>query len=117
MLIIRPVQMKAFSILLKDRFENRMTDHLRSRFPARFADFGDEAIRKFVRGGISKARQYELTGESEVCRYLEFMVVLSPDFDNHPGTAWAGHILRDKRLDGTAKIVRLDRTHLSKARR
>lgn len=117
MLVIRAPQMQAFTDLMKNRFDVRMQTHLLIRFPARFSGPEDPKLPRLVRLGTAKAKSHGITGDTDIKRYLEFMTMLTPDFDVNPKSAWAGVILRDSRTTGHAKILALDSAHLNQKRK
>ena len=104
--------MDAFSRQALRDFENRMMDHLRKRFPRQSDQLGDASLRTMIQNGIVMAGRYAVTDQYDVRRYLEYMIVLSRDFDTDPGTSWAAAILHNHRLDGTAKMNLVDDTFL-----
>lgn len=107
-MVIRNSQMDAFRESTMDAFEKRAAARLRSRFPARLAETTEDQLRETIRLGVERAKEYEITAESDVLRYLEYMVEYRPDFDEHDETLWAKRILRDRDLTGTQKMDRLD---------
>ena len=112
MLTIRREQMEAFSQHSLDQFEAAMIRHLRTRFPAQTEARLDPDLRRMIKDGIGRAAVYGITFENDVKRYLEYMVLYGPEFDQTPETAWAGDILRADDLDGTEKIDRIDEAEL-----
>jgi hypothetical protein len=90
MLIIRHEQMRVLSFAL---FERWMAPHLHQHFPEECARIGDGLLRDLIARGIAKARVYGFTSEPDICRYIDLMVVLGPDFDADPRFPWAADIL------------------------
>ena len=112
MLTIRREQMEALGRYSLDQFEAAMIRHLRTRFPAQTETRIDSDLREMIKNGIGRAAVYDITLENDVKRYLEYMVLYGPEFDQTPQTAWAGDILRADDLDGTEKIDRIDEAEL-----
>ena len=108
MLKIRAEQMDAFSAYMRKQFEDRMVEHLRSRFPRAVRHMQEEELRELVRKGVKRAEGYGVTQEFDVRRYLECTVEHGADFDVNPATAWAGKILSAEGLSGSAKMDRID---------
>jgi hypothetical protein len=109
---IRREQMDVLAQQSLDQFQAAMLRHLRARFPAQTAGRLDPELRAMVHEGIGRAAVYGITLETDVKRYLEWMVVHGPQFDRDPKTAWAGEILRSDDLNGTEKVDRIDEAEL-----
>jgi hypothetical protein len=107
MFTLRGEQMDAFRESMMRRFEKRAAEQLRSRFAAKLADTNDQELEELVRSGVVKARAYGVVGETDVSRYLEYMVEYGRDFDTSPDTAWAQPILTAPTTTGTEKMKRL----------
>ena len=108
MLRIRQAQMRVLGDRMRRDFERRMVEHLRTRFDKELRELDEPALRAFVRDGIESARQYGVTSEDDVRRYLECMAQHGAHFDAAPATAWAGRILRTEGLDGSQKMDRIE---------
>jgi hypothetical protein len=108
MLRIRKTQMDSLSEAMLKQFEDRMVLHLRSACPEQTRDMSEPELRVTIRQGIDSAAQYNITSEVDIRRYLECVLVYSPDFDTNPKTAWASHILNNKQLSGTEKMNQVD---------
>ena len=111
-MIIRREQMEVFGAHLRQQFEQRMTHHLRARFPDETRAFKEDALWEVVVAGIRQAERYGIDSEDDIRRYLEYMMVLAPDFDTNPRTAWAGEILRGCDVDGARKMEDIDNVYL-----
>jgi hypothetical protein len=107
-MVIRETQMDAFRDSMRDDFEKRMAKRLRSRFEVKLAGTTAAALDKLIRLGVEKAKGYGVVGESDVARFLEYMVEYEPDFDRSSGTAWARRILTAPNVTGTQKMDNLD---------
>ena len=104
--------MEAFSESMRRQFEDRMVKHLLSRFPDQTSSLDQQALRDLTQWGIDRAESYEIGFQDDIQRYLEYMMVLSTDFDTNSNTLWAGDILRNKFIEGSEKIRRIDNTYL-----
>lgn len=108
MLVIRKGQMEVFSRYMRTQFEERMVVHLKTTFPEQIQSMSELDLRNVVQTNIDNAAKYDVIGESDVQRYLEYVVCYGPDFDTHPKTSWAGQILHDKDLAGTEKMNQIE---------
>jgi hypothetical protein len=108
MLTMRDKQVETFRQYMQDRFGHDMAAHLRTRFPEQTEHVQEAELRETVHRGIEKAGTYGVQTRYDLRRYLEHMTVYGPDFDTDPTTAWAGRILNDAELSGSAKMDRID---------
>jgi hypothetical protein len=106
MLTIRAAQLAVFSHSEVRKFENWMVAHLSKFFPRQCASLGELKVRETVQYGIQRAACYGLTSKRDVCKYIDIMLVLGPDFDTNQRHAWAGEIL-SWRTDPAAKMQTL----------
>ena len=106
MFVIRKEQLEAMTTAREAAFVELMVQHLHDHFAADLAHLGisPEALPDLVRRGVSAARAYGVTGESDVRRYLEIMALLGPAFDDDRRFPWAGETLTSRDLDGTRKM-------------
>ena len=81
MLKIRPEQMKALSDALREAFEARALEYLRTSHPDSSAIQDEAALRDLICPGIERAEYYDITREIDVIRFLELLVTLGQDFD------------------------------------
>ena len=93
---------------MRQAFENRMVDRLRANFPDHGLTSDEPSLRSMIRQGIERAATYDVVYENDVARYLDYMLILSPDFDTNPETSWAGRILRRQGLTGAQRMRRID---------
>lgn len=100
--------MNSLSDAMMRSFEQRMRVHLRSAFTSTLANTTDDDLVKLIRTGVSDAERYGIVAESDVSRYLEYMVEYGPDFDRGPKTPWAGRILTTPGALGWKKMDDLD---------
>jgi len=112
MFVISQRQLDAFSLSMRHQFETRMVDHLRSGFPDNTYQMDERTLSTLVVSGLVRAESYGIEFEWDLQRFLEYMMVLSFDFDTAPGTAWAGEILRRHELSGSEKITRIDTAYV-----
>ncbi|MDD5298328.1 MAG: hypothetical protein PHU46_15605 [Rhodocyclaceae bacterium] len=108
MLTVSRKQMDVLGKSMQDRFERRMVAHLRHSFPERTKTHGDEVLQNFVQAGLARCRPYGVVNELDAQRFLDYMVIYGPEFDQKPDTAWAGLILDDPNLTGTQKMDQID---------
>ena len=93
MLTIRQEQMKVFSQLEVERFEDWMLAHLKKFFPANCRSAGEPKLRDIIRRGFERATAYRFTAMRDVCKYIDLMVVFGREFDTDKRLPWAGKIL------------------------
>lgn len=108
MLTIRKEQMDVLSNYMRSRFEQRMVEHLREKFPDRTSDLADEKIRVVVQNSIKKAESYGIEYEDDIRRFIEYLVIYGTQLDVREQTRWIGDILRRNDLDGAAKMDLID---------
>ncbi len=96
--------MEAFSQQQRERFENEMAVYLARQYPDRSATMGDGVLRQLIRDGVNKARAHDIILERDVARYIEFMVILVPDFDESERTLWARAILKKRSATAKSKL-------------
>ncbi len=96
MLIVRTTQMRAIEASLVRSFEDRTYAHLQKYFPQHCLLLGEKQMRKLIHQGWQKAKGYDLTAESCVCSYIEFMCRLGSGFDKDPLLPWAAAILNER---------------------
>jgi hypothetical protein len=111
-MIIRQQQMEMLSHQMQQQFENRMVAHLRMNFPSHHLTANEQSLRTLIRKGIERTKDYDVVFEDDIRRFLEYMVVISPDFDANPATSWAGDILRSKNATGVQKMRRIDNVYV-----
>jgi hypothetical protein len=116
MLIIRQQQLDVLSRHMRRQFETRMADHLRSRFPEATYQLDDGTLHGLIVSAVARAESYGIEFEADLQRFLEYMLVLSWDFDTAPSSAWAGEILRRRELSGSTKISRIDNAYIFRYR-
>ena len=106
MLTIRREQLKVFSQADEAKFEAWMLAHLNNFFPRQCAALGGTKLRETIKEGIKRAAAYEIVAKSDVCKYIDLMVVFGRDFDSDKRFPWAAEILK-KRKNPSARIQAL----------
>ncbi len=92
-------------------YQADLKKHLKTRFAkqikAHRLDDGD--LSQLVNNGIERARMYGIRTRFDVRRFVEYMLLLDPDFDLNPDFEWAGKIIFTNGLTGREKMDLLDR--------
>jgi len=104
---ISEAHMAAFSEQQRKRFEDEMVVYLNESYPVKAKKYSEKGLRDMIRDGIDKAKGYNITRECDLARYIELMLVLSPDFDENEKTTWAKEVLTQRRATGDFKINRI----------
>jgi hypothetical protein len=107
MLTIRQEQLRVFSQVEVQKFEDWMVMHLKRFFPRQCAVAGDQRLRETVRHGIRRAKVHGITAKREVARFVDLMIVFGRDFDTDKRFQWASAILRTRRDSATKMRVLL----------
>lgn len=108
MLVIREEQMGAFRQYMLKQFEDRMVIHLNRNFPDEIKNIPELDLREIICICIDKAAKYDVTDETDVKRYLEYVVRYDSNFDINLNLPWTTKILSDKKLTGIEKMNQLD---------
>lgn len=104
-MVIRDSQAAAFSSTASEKYEERVLLHLRRCFPNQSQAMGESAVRSLIRHGISRAAEYHITAERDVCKFSDLMMAFGRDFDREQ---WASSILHDRDLrDPTLRLETL----------
>ena len=103
-LIIRCLQMEAFSEYTRRDFENRLIMHISEIIPAEAANMPEGGLRDRVRQAVDKALGYGIEAEEDVLLFVDFTFELGQDFEQTPEYDWALNILQDQRLPGHDKV-------------
>lgn len=117
MLSICKKQMEIFSNTMLKRFEYRLLEHLRERFPEQTKDLPDEKILFVVQTGMKKAETFGIIYEDDIRRFIEYLVIYGTRLDIREDFQWIGDILHRDDLNGTAKMDRIDTLELQVLRR
>ncbi len=108
MLTIRKEQIQAFSRVAMKEFEKDMLQHLEQFFPDECATLGGKALREYIQNAIVRAKEYGLTSERDLCKYLNLTMVYGRDFDTDPELEWMRDFLTDPDvLDPGERMSRL----------
>jgi len=108
MLVIRDEQIEALDESMLRSFRNRMVSHLRTACPEGTSGMSDEELRVLIQGGIDKAESYEIFEDDDVRRFLEYMLILKPDFDQDSSFPEIQETLTHEEMDGTEKMDEID---------
>ena len=106
MLVIRPEQIAVFSEAAVQNFEDWMLAHLKRFFPEECAESGEPKIRRRIRDGTNRAATYGITSKRDVCKFIDLIMMLGPDFGSDPRFPWATEIL-ERPVDSASKIAGL----------
>lgn len=108
MFSISSAQMSAIQNVRILAFEDRTCAHLKQYFPRHHQILGEGALRRVIRLGLERANRHDLTAESCVRSYIEFMCLLGSSFDTDPLFPWASAVLQDAKIaDPVARSDRL----------
>ncbi len=105
MLTIRPEQMRALGLAFQELFSARMAKYLRRAYAKYVANWSDEQLLAFIEGATKDAREYGVTIERDVTRYIGYAVIYGRQFHFKP---WAADILQTPKINGTQKMDRID---------
>lgn len=108
-------QMRVLAARTARGFEERMLVHLGRYFPRRVAALGDAGARALIRTGIARAAGHGFVDERDVCRFVDLMVAIGPEFDRE--APWAVRLLADRTGDPGIRAVRLHEAGLAHLRR
>ncbi|MFH0724840.1 MAG: hypothetical protein V2B19_00545 [Pseudomonadota bacterium] len=99
MLTIRNSQKELFDNHAMRHFEERTLVRLRKYFPKHCAAVNDDeaVLRRIIRAGHSKAKQYDLTFESGAVLVTDLMFLFGSGFDTDPQYPWAAQWLTCQR--------------------
>lgn len=109
MLVIRNEQMKVFEEAGLRKYEDEMLQYIKQFAPTHSDIIGERGVRRVVRMGIERAKEYGLTNRGPVSFYIELMFMLGSDFDTDPQYLWAGEGLNESAV--ADQMVRADRLY------
>ena len=109
MLIIHKEQMTMLKDKERQKFVERMKDHLQNIFPDQTESLGEAGLHEEIYHGMETAEKYRMVSEREAARYIELMFYLGRDFDTSPKTPWAASILKDPFSSAANRLRRLSR--------
>ncbi|MDQ3684472.1 MAG: hypothetical protein M3430_02560 [Acidobacteriota bacterium] len=84
MLKIRPEQIEVFQPQAEVAFIERLMAHLRQEHASVVGRLPDDVLKDMVESGLTRARQYGLTWESNLTAFVALMFEVAPNFDEHP---------------------------------
>lgn len=93
-----------FSAGQQDDFQHRAAAYLRLAFPAETKPLTDPQLDLFIRGGVERARTFDIRCERDVYRFLELQVLFGPKFDVSPEAPWAPLILPETGIGSAARL-------------
>src|SRR5262249_44287198 len=114
-LAMRPSQMAEFSRVEVQKFKSWMLVHLNKFFPTECQSAGEMHIKETIQYGIKRAASYGITSKSDVCKYIDLMVVFGRDFDTDRGLPWASEVLsrRNSSSIKTCLLLQAAQRHLN----
>ena len=108
MLTVRKEQVRALGRAMMQEFEKDMLRHLQQFFPDESSAMGNRALRELIRHAIARAKDYGLTSERDLCKYLNLAMVYGGDFDTDPELEWMRGFLADPDVpDPSERMSRL----------
>jgi hypothetical protein len=99
--------MDALSDHMEGDFINRTVAHLKEFWPEKCEEMGEEVVRESIHEAIDIAREFGITHEYDVARYIDLVYEFDWPADEKPDTPWAEEILNDAELDGATKMDRI----------
>jgi hypothetical protein len=106
-MIIRSEQLASFAERAETGLIDRMAVHLYKFFSSECSLLSKDEIRSLVHFGIIRAQSWGLSGERDVTRFVDLMLVLSPEFDADERFPWARTILQSCGVSPTIRIERV----------
>jgi hypothetical protein len=105
-MIIRPDQLKAFSIEMLERADRELVVYARRRFPQISANTTDDELLALVKQVRAEAQRYGMEREDNVATYLDLTVMYGNGFCR---AEWARDVLESGTLHGPDKLALLKR--------
>ena len=106
MLQIRQEQLATITHAGRERFVARMASHVRLYFASAVESLDDQALHGLVERTASRARDYGLASEQDVCRFLNLCAVYGWDFDEQPDNRWMRELLTDAAVTDPGQRLR-----------
>lgn len=97
-MVMRSAQIRKLDERAVTSFCNRMADHLRERFPERWARADRKRLTNYVQQQMERAEQYAIRDESDVELYLDCASMLGDSFDRDASIPWASQTLNRQDL-------------------
>jgi len=110
MLIIRKEQMIVLSNSVRKIFKNRVISFLKKNMPTLIVHMNPPELEAFVYKGVDTAKIYNIKSELYIFEFIQLMLFLGQDFENHPDKQWAHTILVNEKLKEGTKLLQL-KTH------
>jgi hypothetical protein len=104
MLTIRRQQMAVFEAHFERRFRADLLRHVRTDLAEESKHLSDGDVDRMITEAIERGRTYAVTSERDVALFLDLMLLKGRNFDHHPKLQWIARILKDKDLEGAAKM-------------
>ena len=93
--------------------ESRAWEHLQRCIPSVCQAMPEEDLRRAIRWGLRRARNYGFSADFDQLRYLNLMFVFGFEFDVNPLYPWAGKTLANRDLVPRARMdLLMDRAML-----
>jgi hypothetical protein len=108
MLKILSEQLEHFARRARRDFADRVVLHLTLTFPAHLAALTPEELRARVEDGLARAEAHGIVMEPDVLEFIVMLFALGPAADEE--IPWVRDIVRDRGLDGSGKVRRLEET-------
>ena len=96
---------------MRELFVRRSMARLRRTFPSETAALSEAQLRSLVLSMIERAARHSVVIENDVQRFIDFSLIYGPEFDTDARRLWIRQILQDAKLDGTAKMDRIQLRH------
>ncbi len=94
MLKIRSQQFEVFKPVADEAFARRVAEYLQQKHPnaavrlpkglSVVRRLPEKTLLEMIRGGVGRARKYDMTFESTLTAYVVVMFLAAPNFDAHP---------------------------------
>jgi hypothetical protein len=104
MLVIREAQMKALRVEARRLFAAALGRHAAEHFPAAVSAMSAEELEGHCRDAIERSAPYGITGEREICLWLNLMLTFGRAFDADAALPWTA-MLRQEPLPGPQLLV------------
>jgi hypothetical protein len=104
MLVITRRILDKFSEVCHTSFVDRSASFLRERYPAETIQYSSHQLTDLIEAGIVRARRYAIERECDVIRFLELMMISSPDFDDPARLSWPAPLLQCDEFSAPDKL-------------
>ena len=101
MLQLRPEQVAALALDVRERFAVELAAFLRAKFASVVAALPEDELLRRVRVAMERAEGYGLARRVDVRGFVTFAFAIGPAFDRHPAVE---EVLRDPRIPAEEKI-------------